>query len=220
MDVYESADKRVTDFLAWLSRNFSNIRRKTNAQTNTLALFDELNVLYQQINEYSRDMFLAILQEAYDAEAEKKRRRFTEDFLIVILDEPNEYTTVTYSRELERKAERFGEQLAAAITRTLQSEERTNENGVKVSLDAELKKLFDREFNSLALLLDQYSIDTVDRARTEAFLDDDVNRVRWVTVLDGKECAYCRSLNGHVFPVKRVPTKPHPHCRCYTVRFD
>ena len=220
MNVYEKADKRIADFLSWVAYNFNTIRRKLNRQTDTLALFDELNVLYKQIDSYSREMFLSILQEAYNDEVKNRRRRFDEDFLIIILDDPNDFTTVVYSKELERKAERFSEQITSAINRNLQAEDRTNENGVKIPLEIEIKRLFDREYNSLGLLLDSYMIETVDTGREEAFIDDGVRRVRWITILDGKECDYCRSLNGHVFPVRRIPTKPHPRCRCYTIRFD
>lgn len=220
MDVYRQADRRIKDFMTWIASEFNLARKRVKKNGDTLAMFDELQVLYQNIDRYSRAMFVEVVQEAYDAEITRKRRRFDEEFLIVILDEPNEFTTVTYSKELERRAERFGEQIAAAVTRSLQSEERTNENGVSIPLESELKKLFDKEFSSLALLIDQYEIEMVDEAREEAFKDDGVRRVRWVTMLDGKECDYCRSLNGHVFPVNRVPTKPHPRCRCYTIRFD
>ena len=160
------------------------------------------------------------MQEKRRLSRSNRRRRFDEDFLIIILDDPNDFTTVVYSKELERKAERFAEQITSAINRNLQAEDRTNENGVKIPLEIEIKRLFDREYNSLGLLLDSYMIETVDTGREEAFLDDGVRRVRWVTILDGKECDYCRSLNGHVFPVRRIPTKPHPRCRCYTIRFD
>ena len=220
MNVYEKADKRIADFLSWIAYSFNSIRRGLNRQSDTLAVFDDLNLLYRQINSYSREMFLSILQEAYNDEAEQHRRRFEEDFLIIILDDPNDFTTVTYSKELERHAERFAEQITAAINRALQSEDRTNENGVKIPLETELQKLFDREYASLSLLLDSYMIETVDTGREYAFVDDGVRRVRWITILDGKECDYCRSLNGHVVPVRRIPTKPHPRCRCYTVRFD
>ena len=220
MNVYEKADSRIADFLAWIAYGFNNFRKNINEKSDSLAIFDELHLFYRQIDNYSREMFLSILQEAYNDEVEQRKRRFDEDFLILILDDPNDFTTVVYSKELERKAERFAEQITAAVNRSLQSEDRTNENGVKIPLETEIKKLFDREYNSLSLLLDSYMIATVDAGREEAFTDDGVRRVRWVTIMDGKECDYCRSLNGHVFPVRRVPTKPHPRCRCYTIRFD
>lgn len=220
MNVYEKADKRIADFLAWIAFRFNAFRARLNRRSDTLAVFDELNTLYQQINSYSREMFLAILQDAYDGEVKQRRRRFTEDFLIVILDDPNDFTTVTYSKELERKSERLSEQLTAAIHRSAISEDRTNENGVKIPLEIEVKRIFDKEYSSLALLFDSYMIETVDTGRVYAFKDDGVRRVRWVTILDGKECDYCRSLNGHVFPINRIPTKPHPRCRCFTIRFD
>lgn len=218
--MYRKADNRVADFLEWLNLRLIRIRRNIKRTTNNQALFDELNVLYREADRYGREMFLTIAQEAYDDEVSKKYRRFQEDFLILILDEPNPYTTVTYSNELERRAERLSEQITAAINRSLQNEDRTNENGVKIPLEMEIKKLFKKEFASLSLLYDSYMIDIVDKSREEAFKDDGIRRVRWVAVLDGKECDYCRSLNGHVFPIKRIPTKPHPHCRCYTIRFD
>ena len=220
MNVYEKADKRIADFLAWIAYGFNQLRNSINRRSEPLAVFDELHLLYQQINSYSREMFLSILQEAYNDESEQRKRRFDEDFLIIILDDPNDFTTVTFSKELERKSERLAEQITAAINRTLQSEDRTNENGVKIPLETEIKTLMDREFSSLSLLFDSYMIATVDTGREYAFIDDGVRRVRWITIIDGKECDYCRSLNGHVFSVRRIPTKPHPRCRCYTIRFD
>lgn len=219
-DVYRKADDRMSDFLKWVNLRLRQIRKFTGVHSDTTALFDELDVMYKQIEHHSREMFLAILQEAYDDEITKKQRHFDEDFLIIILDEPDEYTTVRYTSELERRAEKLGEQIVSAINRSLQNEDRTNENGVTIPIDKEIKSIFDREFNSLGLLLDMYEVRMVDIGRNEAFNDDKVNRVRWVTQLDGRECEYCRSLNGHVFPIKRVPTKPHPRCRCYTIRFD
>lgn len=220
MDVYRKADDRIRDFIEWISLQFNKLRKWISPSTSSKAIFDELNVLYREIDSYGRNVLMTIAQEAYDDEVTKKYRHFQDDFLILILDEPNPYTTVTYSNELERRAERFSEQITAAINRSLQSEDRRNENGVKIPLQTETKDLFRKEFNSLSLLFDSYMIDTVDKAREEAFADDGIRRVRWVTVLDGKECEYCRKLNGHVFAVKQVPTKPHPHCRCYTIRFD
>ena len=220
MDVYRKADKRLADLLEWVSLRFLRIRRGITRKTPSTAIFDELNVLYKQIVEYSREMYSEIAQEAYDDESEKRYRRFQDDFLLILLDEPSAYSTVTFTKELERRAERFSEQITAAINRALQNEDRTNENGVKIPLQAEIKKLFKKEFAALSLLFDSTMIDAVDYARLTAFVDNGVRRVRWVTNLDGRECGYCRSLNGHVFPVDRVPTKPHPNCRCYTIRFD
>lgn len=219
-DVYRKADDRMSAFLKWIALRFNQIRKFTSVRSETTAVFDELNVLYRQIEYQSRDIFLTILQEAYDDEISRKQRHFDEDFLYLLLDEPDEYTTVSYKNELERKAEKFAEQIVSAINRSLQNEDRRNENGVVIPIDKEIRSIFDREFNSLGLLLDMYEVRLVDIGRQEAFEDDKVNRVRWVTRIDGKECDYCRSLNGHVFPVKRVPTKPHPRCRCYTIRFD
>lgn len=220
MDVYRTADKRILELLTGIIKRLNRYKGQINTKSDTLAIFDELHVLYKQIDRESRNTFLEILQNAYDAESETKRRRFDEAFINIMLDdEPNEFTGVIYGRELERRAERFAERIVSALNRSLQQEQRTDQEGAVIPLGTEIKAIFDQEYSGLSLLLDQYGIVFVDEGRVAAFADDSVSSVMWITQIDGRECRYCKSLNRHVFRADKVPTKPHPRCRCYTIRF-
>lgn len=58
-------------------------------------------------------------------------------------------------------------------------------------------------------------IDTEDRAAITAYRDAGVEEVMWITQRDGRVCEECITLNGLIFPIDRVPDKPHYNCRCY-----
>lgn len=54
-----------------------------------------------------------------------------------------------------------------------------------------------------------------DRAAITAYKDAGVKKVQWITQQDGHVCKECIARDGLIFPVDRVPGKPHYKCRCY-----
>jgi len=63
-----------------------------------------------------------------------------------------------------------------------------------------------------------FAVEVADAALAQAREDDGIEFVMWVSEHDLKTCDYCDGLDGNVYPADAVPPKPHPNCRCYTVR--
>jgi len=63
-----------------------------------------------------------------------------------------------------------------------------------------------------------FAVEVADAALQQARIDDGLEFVMWVSERDDKVCSRCKKLDGNVYPTQTVPPKPHPNCRCYTVR--
>lgn len=55
------------------------------------------------------------------------------------------------------------------------------------------------------------------KANLAAFREADVQKVRWLAVMDNRTCPICRGYNGKIFNLSDVPPNPHPNCRCTTL---
>ena len=61
-----------------------------------------------------------------------------------------------------------------------------------------------------------FGVEVVDGAVKEARRAKGVKLVRWCSEHDDKTCGECLALDGMVFTLDELPTKPHPNCRCWT----
>lgn len=75
----------------------------------------------------------------------------------------------------------------------------------------------DTSLRSWCRMVSWEAVVVTDEATFKAYRDMDENRLRWVSENDERRCDYCKSLDGKVFEIDRVPHKPHPNCRCYCV---
>lgn len=62
-------------------------------------------------------------------------------------------------------------------------------------------------------------IDITDKAVEQAYLDNDVEKVVWVTIKDERRCVECRKRDGKIYDIAKVPPKPHLGCRCYLLPY-
>jgi SPP1 gp7 family putative phage head morphogenesis protein len=58
-------------------------------------------------------------------------------------------------------------------------------------------------------------LDAVDEATLDGYKDSGVEKVKWNTNIDGRECKTCRERDGEVYAIDDVPPKAHRNCRCY-----
>lgn len=66
----------------------------------------------------------------------------------------------------------------------------------------------------------QYGQDIEDRAYAQALIDCGVHHVQWVAEHDEKTCNHCKSMDGNIYPVEKIPPKQHYRCRCYWLPID
>ena len=172
--------------------------------------FDELNSLslvgktYDESIRIAKRRYLTIATEAfieallllgYDREKaeEEAEDSITEDWLLDMMEEYDPTTLYQFLPEAERKKQRLVEALIAS-----------HDKGSEV--DRALR-LWTRQ---IAFYADKSVVDgTID-----GYKEAGVEKVKWIAVDDEKTCSECRKLDGKVFPIDKVPPRPHYHCRC------
>lgn len=199
---YDTADKAIRDMNRRNLRAFDRLK---------ILAFDELNIMHSVTKVYDDSVKLAklrYLQIATDAyiealvmtgmarkKAEKKAEDdITEDWILDMLEEYDPVTLYQFIPEAERKKHRLIEALIASHNK--------NEE-------------IDKALRYWTLQIAQYAITSVDEATLAGFKETGVKKVRWVTQEDEKVCRVCNDRDGKIYPIGKVPPKPHYNCRCY-----
>lgn len=185
---YDFADKAIRDMNRRNLRAFDGLK---------LLKFDELNVLRSVKRVYEDSIRLAkkrYLQIALDAYRNAKgKKKIDRDWVLDMLEEYDPVTMYLFTPEAERKRDRTAE----AILSTPNKDEAV-----------------DRALRLWTLQTTHYAEKSVDEATLQAFRDNGVKKVRWVTAEDEKVCEVCRKRNGKIYPIDKLPPKPHYRCRC------
>lgn len=164
--------------------------------------FDELNVvsnvqeLYRKLEEVNRQMFQQIADHYYDSEPHGDEV-LVDWWLFDVLSTPSRVMKYSYDSEIVRKRDRLMEALLAT-------------GGSPAE--------FDTAMRYWTQMTGWFAVEVADAALAQAREDDGIEFVMWVSEHDLKTCDYCEDLDGNVYPADAVPPKPHPNCRCYTVR--
>lgn len=202
MDVYQGADDAIKRMNRRNIRAFDTLR---------LMKADEINILrkvkkvYDDSAEYARELYYEVAVDAYivamiqahktNAEATRDVEKVIDlDWVDELLEETDFVTLYQFMNEKDRKAERLAEAMEAV--------ERRNDE-------------IDKALRWWTVQVGQYAVNTVDRARLEAFRRAGVKKVRWNTEKDERVCDKCDPLDGKVFDIEEVPPKMHINCRCY-----
>ena len=188
--MYEYTD----EVIAYLNRQF--IRK-----FNSILAFDEVNALLRKTDEVfaecekiTRQMFL-VLAKYYCREFGGDDDLITDMWLYErVLNNFDPVTGYVYVNEVDRKAARSGEAIVASDDRR-----------------AAVKKALGYWARQVA----QYADEVTDAAVLEAYRQRGIKNVRWLTMEDERVCAECNALDGKVFDIDNIPTKPHIGCRCY-----
>ena len=213
---YKTGDRKLKALIVVIMRIFKKSRLTLdfdhiNQPVRTIQA--ESKRVYKQLEERNRKAFLDLgylvyieaFQEAAPnaAEAEispKAKKTISEKWLDRLQSEYSPVTKYVYTREIERKRARFFEAIVA-------------------DTEAKLRRGMEADYraaeNAWIRQTRQAMIDTEDRAAITAYKDTGVERVRWISQEDAKVCEECARLDGLVFPIDRVPDKPHYNCRCY-----
>ena len=196
-------------------------KKKLRTEFNRLGLlgFDELNVVNtKNITKAMFDRLLSENEKMYQKAADKaysKAKKTAVDagyreeektagvggeWLMAVLLGFNFVTGYVYDREAERKRLRLNEQILTA--REYDSRELFNSS-------------LQRTANLWWTQTSQYGITVVDEATLKGYADMGVKKVRWKSVIDGRECKVCRERHNKTYKISEVPEKAHYNCRCY-----
>ncbi len=205
---YAYTDKQLAGLKRYISAMFHNV-------ANTIS-FDELNVrtvkeitrtLYAKLKSHNEEVFRSIAARAYKegfAEASNEDDNYSklmETLLVTsLLSRYHGVTHYSYNQEVKRKRDRLMEGLLSV----------DNRRDAQEILNRSARLWFDQSR--------QYADFTVGDARTRAFEDAGVKRVRWVAEKDNRTCDTCHDLDGQIFAMSGMPSLPqHRNCRCWVV---
>ena len=119
-----------------------------------------------------------------------------------VLGEYNPVTNYLYYPEAERKRSRLAEALITAVV---------------VSSRADYHKQLRKFADLWHTQTKQYGEKMVDKARIDTFKKNGIKRVKWETKEDEKVCKECNERDGKIYPIDKIPDKPHYNCRCWVV---
>lgn len=191
MNPYKITDKTI----AYLNKQYVKLFRKVTS-------FDELNVIevsheiYDEAVKVTEQEVTRLVKTVYDRTAETRVMDSSEAyaFVLALMLAYNPVTKYIYRNELERKRSRFAEGVISSDT---------PREEVEVA-----KRL-------LVAVNKQFADDATFDAVVQAYADEGVEEVRWVTSIDDRRCAECKARHGKIYPIDDIPSKPHLHCRCY-----
>lgn len=165
-----------------------------------LAKFDELNVLqtvrglYEDLDKEAREMLLAMAIDVYDGTELHGEDEPDKKWLLALLSEPSPVTGYIYINEVGRKRDYLLESLGSSTNR-----------------DASLRKALSYWVRMIA----QYADDITEAAVIKALGDAGFDEARWHTQNDEKVCKVCWKRDGKIYPINRLPARPHWGCRCW-----
>ena len=196
MDMYRTTDQVI----AYLSKQYAKLFRR-------LTSFDELNVINVSHEIYDEAVILTeqevtrLVKVVYDSTREGGEISSTDalSLVLTLMLAYNPVTKYVYRNELERKRSRFTEAVIAS-----------NRPSEEVALAKRL----------IIATNKQFAEDATFEALVQAYRDDGVEQVRWVTAVDDRRCEECRSRHGKIYPINNIPPKPHRYCRCYVERVE
>ena len=188
---YTKTDKTI----AYLNKQYAKLFRK-------LTSFDELNVIevsheiYSEVLKVVEQEATRLVKSVYDSYRDEGTISSSDAyaFVLALMMAYNPVTKYIYKNELDRKRSRFAEGVIASDTPIE---------------EVELAKRL------LAAMNKQFADDVTFESVIQAYREDGVKKVRWVTALDDRRCKECKSRHGKIYPIDFVPSKPHLHCRCY-----
>ena len=188
---YSQTDKTT----AYLNKQYAKLFR-------SVASFDELNVIPASHEIYNRIYTLVEQEAARLSKAVYKKYKHEENeepfdalaFVLAMLLGYNPVTKYIFKNELDRKRARFAESLIASETPY-----------------EELRRAQRQVSGMSAQFMDDVTFETL----VQAFRDNGVERVRWVTSPDDRRCKDCAAMHNKIYSINNIPAKPHIHCRCW-----
>ena len=188
---YQKTDKTIS----YLNKQYAKLFRKVTS-------FDELNVIevsheiYDEVLKEVERETTRLVKSVYDIYREGGNIPSSDAYTLVLalMLAYNPVTKYIYKNELDRKRSRFAE-------------------GV-ISSDTPLEEIALAK-RLLAKLNKQFADDATFEALVKAYEDDGVTEVRWITAVDDRRCKVCKSRHNKIYPIDKIPPKPHIHCRCY-----
>lgn len=205
---YELTDILIALLLNQLRKEVNRLDVMGFDQLNAPRLTNLTTAMIERLLKANKKAFLKIAKEASEEAADDVTAigiiatpiTADEKYVDGVLGEYNPVTGYLYYPEADRKRTRLAEALITAVI-----------VGSRADYHKELKK-FANLWHTQTL---QYGETTVDKARVDTFKKNGIKYVRWVSEKDNRVCEVCKERDGKIYPIGKIPTKPHYRCRCW-----
>ena len=207
--MYRQADKLLEQLKKLIRREFNRLGVFGFDELNAPRVTRETTDLFDRLMRENKKRYLEAARKAYaDATSlavaagyqNHSDGKINDAWVLGFLAAYNFVSGYLYESEAERKRLRLAEQMLTA--REYLSRTQYNDS---------LRRAANLWWTQTA----HYMLDAVDTATLDGYRDSGVERVKWNTNIDGRECKTCRERNGKVYPIDSVPPKAHRSCRCY-----
>jgi SPP1 gp7 family putative phage head morphogenesis protein len=207
--MYRLADKLLEQLKKLIRREFNRLGIFGFDELNAIRVTRETIALFDRLLAENKKRFLEAAKKAYaDAVAiaiaagymDPGEEKINDVWVLGFLGAYNFVSGYLYESEAERKRLRLAEQMMTAreyLNRTLYNDS------------------IRRAANLWWTQTSHYMLDAVDKATLDGYRDSGVEKVKWNTNIDGRECKICRERHGQIYPIGKVPSKAHRNCRCY-----
>ena len=198
---YGYADTAIRDMNRRNLRAFDKLKQ---LRFDNLSIVQTVSKTYSDSIRLAKKRYLQIATDAYIealvlAGIDRKKAEdmaedsITEDWILDMMEEYDPVTLYQFLPEAERKKDRLIEALIAA-----------HNKGQEV----------DRALRLWTRQIAHYADKSVDKATIDGYEVAGIKKVKWVTAEDEKVCQVCQERDGKIYPIDKLPPKPHYHCRC------
>lgn len=207
--MYETADRLIALLDKKLRRYINRLDVTGFSELNALVIQRETTELIKKLLADNKEAFRKIAEDAIAEAAtdienltgeQAKRVKADDKYVDEILNQYNEITGYLYYPEADRKRARLSEALIVALMLLDRSKYHDN-----------LRK-FANLWHTQTV---QYEITITDETRVDIFDRNGIKKVKWNAEHDEKTCKVCRERDGKIYPIDKVPAKPHYNCRCW-----
>ena len=198
---FSYADRAIKDMNR---RNLRSFGRLKQLKFDELNILGEVNKVYEDSvrlaeKRYEQIAFAAYLAALIEAKIDEKKAHemaedsITEDWVLDMLEEYDPVTLYQFFPEAKRKEQRTVEAIIAALNKS---------------------EAINKSLKLWTLQVSHYADKSVTEATIDGYKDAGVKKVKWVTAEDDKVCKICGERNGKIYPISKIPARPHYRCRC------
>lgn len=199
MAFYDRTDELLDALDIYLIDRFDELKALVPVTVDTRKLFTKIRKLYEELYEMARKYFTELAVEVYK-DHKGKTDPPDEDWIIEMLDEVDPVSKYVFANELDRRAAKLMEALS------VEGSGRTPDEEIEAA-----KK-------SMALTYHIYAVRVTDEAAVKAMIASGVKKVKWIAEDDIHTCPVCHKMDNKIYPVDKIPPKPHINCRCWLRR--
>ena len=193
--MYEHSDKAIAIINRRIQHEFVVLRRSIAAFDEIWRLQSAVNACYQNILNEAKQCYLEVANAVYK-DVTDRDSMFTYLWIEQFLLRFDPVTKYVFAHEYDRKRARTFELVVCTQRR------------------ADLQKELKQAMYQLSVQTKQASDEITDESTLQAYRDSGVQYVQWVSETDERVCSECKKRNGKIYPIDKVPDKPHIRCRC------